>query len=212
MPRIFSARTSAGVIRSGATTGTRVCRRITLTWPIAAIAHVKIIRFHTRLPVVAPDKITPALIRAMKAQGKTTYLALHANHPRELTEEARAACARIIDAGIPMVSQSVLLRGVNDDAGTLEELMRAFVECRIKPYYLHHGDLAPGTAHFRTTLAEGQALMRALRGRVSGLAQPTYVLDIPGGYGKVPAGPGYVDMCGETGAVVEDIKGVKHNY
>ena len=92
---------------------------------------------------------------------------------------------------------------------TLEALMRAFVECRIKPYYLHHADLAPGTSHFRTTIAEGQALMRALRGRVSGLAQPTYVLDIPGGHGKVPVGPGYIDMCGEAGAVVEDINGVQ---
>jgi lysine 2,3-aminomutase len=174
---------------------------------IAAIEHVKIIRLHTRLPVVAPDKITPSLIRAMKAPGKTTYVALHANHPRELTPAARAACARIIDAGIPMVSQSVLLRGVNDDVETLSALMRAFVECRIKPYYLHHGDLAPGTSHFRTTIAQGQALMRALRGRVSGLAQPAYVLDIPGGYGKVPVGPNYV---GED--VVEDINGVKRDY
>jgi lysine 2,3-aminomutase len=174
---------------------------------IAAIGHVKIVRFHTRLPVVAPDKITSSLIRAMRAPGKTTYVALHANHPRELTPAARAACARIIDAGIPMVSQSVLLRGVNDDVETLSALMRAFVECRIKPYYLHHGDLAPGTAHFRTTIAQGQALMRALRGRVSGLAQPAYVLDIPGGYGKVPVGPNYVDED-----VVEDINGVKRDY
>jgi lysine 2,3-aminomutase len=174
---------------------------------VAAIEHVKIVRFHTRLPVIAPDKITPALIRAMKASGKTTYVALHANHPRELTPAARAACARIIDAGIPMVSQSVLLRGVNDDVETLSALMRAFVECRIKPYYLHHGDLAPGTSHFRTTIAEGQALMRALRGRISGLAQPTYVLDIPGGYGKVPVGPNYLDED-----VVEDINGVKRDY
>src|SRR5207237_1778657 len=115
------------------------------------------------------------LVRALRASGKTTYVALHANHPRELTPAARVATARIVDAGIPMVSQSVLLRGVNDDAATLEELMRAFVECRIKPYYLHHADLAPGTSHFRTTIEEGQALMRALRGRVSGLAQPTDV-------------------------------------
>ena len=91
-----------------------------------------------------------------------------------------------------MVSQSVLLRGVNDDAATLEALMRAFVECRIKPYYLHHGDLAPGTAHLRTTLEEGQKLMQALRGRVSGLCQPDYVLDIPGGHGKAPVGPQYL--------------------
>ena len=151
-------------------------------------------------------------MRALKIRGKATYVALHANHPRELTEEARAGCARIIDAGIPMVSQSVLLRGVNDDAKTLSALMRAFVEARIKPYYLHHADLAPGTSHFRTTIAEGQALMRALRGRVSGLAQPAYVLDIPGGFGKVPISHNYVDMCGEAGAMVEDVNGVKHDY
>jgi lysine 2,3-aminomutase len=96
---------------------------------------------------------------------------------------------------------------VNDDVETLSALMRAFVECRIKPYYLHHGDLAPGTSHFRTTIAQGQALMRALRGRVSGLAQPAYVLDIPGGYGKVPVGPNYVDED-----AVEDINGVKRDY
>ena len=174
---------------------------------IAAIEHVKIVRFHTRLPVVAPDKITASLIRAMKAPGRTTYVALHANHPRELTPAARAACGRIIDAGIPMVSQSVLLRGVNDDVETLSALMRAFVECRIKPYYLHHADLAPGTSHFRTTIEEGQSLMRALRGRISGLAQPAYVLDIPGGYGKVPVGPNYVD-----GNEIEDINGVKRDY
>jgi lysine 2,3-aminomutase len=173
---------------------------------------VKIVRLHTRLPIVTPERITPSLVRALRAPGKTTYVALHANHPRELTPAARAACARIVDAGIPMVSQSVLLRGVNDDVQTLEDLMRAFVECRIKPYYLHHADLAPGTSHFRTTIEEGQALMRALRGRVSGLAQPTYVLDIPGGFGKVPVGPGYLDMCGEAGAVVEDINGTKHQY
>ena len=117
---------------------------------------------------------------------------MHANHVRELTGKARAACANMIDAGIPMVSQSVLLRGVNDDAATLEALMRGLVECRIKPYYLHHGDLAPGTAHLRTTLEHGQELMRALRGRVSGLCQPDYVIDIPGGYGKAPVGPNYL--------------------
>jgi len=178
----------------------------------AAIGHVKVVRLHTRLPVVSPGKVTAALVSALKAPGVTTYVALHANHARELTPAVRAACARIVDAGIPVVSQSVLLRGVNDDAQTLEALMRAFVECRIKPYYLHHADLAPGTSHFRTTIEEGQALMRALRGRVSGLAQPTYVLDIPGGYGKVPVGPRYIDMCGDAGAVVEDVNGARHTY
>ena len=120
---------------------------------------------HTRVPVVEPARVTPALVRALRAPGKASYVVLHANHPRELTPAARAACARLVDAGIPMLSQSVLLRGVNDDAATLGALMRAFVECRIKPYYLHHGDLAPGTAHLRTSIDEGQALMRALRGR-----------------------------------------------
>lgn len=161
---------------------------------LAAINHVKIIRIHTRVPVAEPARVTNETAAALKVNGATTWVALHANHPRELTDEARAACARMIDAGIPMVSQSVLLRGVNDDAATLESLMRGFVECRIKPYYLHHGDLAPGTAHLRTTLEEGQNLMRALRGRVSGLCQPDYVLDIPGGYGKAPVGPQYLSQ------------------
>jgi lysine 2,3-aminomutase len=159
---------------------------------LAEIDHVKVVRFHTRVPVVDPQAVTAELVEALKCEGKATYVALHANHPRELSPAARAACARIVEAGVPMLSQSVLLKGVNDDAETLEALMRAFVETRIKPYYLHHLDRAPGTAHFRTGIGEGQALMRSLRGRVSGLCQPTYVLDIPGGAGKVPVGPSYV--------------------
>jgi lysine 2,3-aminomutase len=159
---------------------------------LAAIDHVRIIRLHTRVPVAEPGRISAATIAALKVKGATTWVALHANHARELTDGARAACADIIDAGIPMVSQSVLLRGVNDNVVALEALMRAFVECRIKPYYLHHGDLAPGTAHLRTTLAQGQELIRALRGRVSGLCQPEFVLDIPGGHGKSPVGPNYL--------------------
>ena len=183
---------------------------------LAAIPHVKIIRIHTRVPVADPGRITGDVVAALKVEGATTWVALHANHPRELSEKARAACARLADAGIPMVSQSVLLRGVNDDAMTLEALMRAFVECRIKPYYLHHGDLAPGTAHLRTTLEAGQALMRSLRGRVSGLCQPDYVLDIPGGFGKVPVGPDYLSHPHATGADktyrVVDYRGEPHDY
>ena len=159
---------------------------------LAAIEHVKIIRLHTRVPVADPARVSAEMVAALKVQGATTWVALHANHARELSGEARAAVARLIDAGIPMVSQSVLLKGVNDNPAALEALMRLFVECRIKPYYLHHGDLAPGTAHLRTTLAHGQELMRALRGRVSGLCQPDYVLDIPGGAGKSPVGPNYL--------------------
>ena len=168
---------------------------------LAAIDHVRIIRLHTRVPVAEPERISAELVSALKVAGATTWVALHANHARELTPAARAACSQLIDSGIPMLSQSVLLRGVNDDAATLEALMRAFVENRIKPYYLHHGDLAPGTAHLRTTLARGQELMRALRGRVSGLCQPDYVLDIPGGHGKSPIGPNYVE---QTNSSVDD--------
>ena len=178
---------------------------------LARIPHVKIVRVHTRVPAVAPERITPSLIAALMRSGKTTYLALHANHPRELTAEARAACGRLIDAGIVMLSQTVLLRGVNDDVAVLGALMRAFVETRIKPYYLHHADLAPGTSHLRLTLAEGQALMRGLRGTYSGLCQPTFVLDIPGGHGKAPVGPSYVEE-GVGGVVVEDPWGIGHAY
>jgi lysine 2,3-aminomutase len=179
---------------------------------LAGIGHVRIVRIHTRAPTADPAMVTDALVRAMRSPAQTTYVALHANHPRELTPAARAACARIIDAGLPMVSQTVLLAGVNDDADVLTELMRAFVETRIKPYYLHHGDLAPGTSHFRVPLARGQALMRQLRGRVSGLCQPTYVLDLPGGHGKVPVGPGYLAGDLDGCVQVEDPWGGKHAY
>jgi len=178
---------------------------------LAEIPHVKVVRVHTRAPVVTPERITGELVRAVKASGKATYVVVHANHAREISQAARAACARLADAGIPLLSQSVLLRGVNDAPAVLEALLRTLVECRIKPYYLHHGDLAPGTSHFRTTIPEGQALMRALRGRLSGIAQPTYVLDIPGGAGKVPVGPQYFHADGGA-CEVEDPQGVRHAY
>jgi lysine 2,3-aminomutase len=179
---------------------------------LADIAHVKVVRLHTRVPVVDPDRIDAALVAALKASGKAVYLAVHANHPRELGPAARAACARLSDAGIALVSQTVLLRGVNDDTGVLADLMRAFVETRIKPYYLHHPDLAPGTSHFRVGIEEGQRLVRALRGHVSGLCQPEYVLDIPGGHGKAPLSPPSAH-AGDDGAwTVEDYRGVEHAY
>jgi lysine 2,3-aminomutase len=180
---------------------------------LGGIEHVKVVRTHTRVPVADPARVTGEMVRALKAAGKASYVVLHANHPRELTDEARAACARFVDAGIPMLSQSVLLRGVNDDPETLGALLRAFVECRIKPYYLHHGDLAPGTGHLRTTIAQGQALMRQLQGRLSGLCQPAYVLDIPGGYGKAPIGPCYLDTAKTNGGyAITDYCGVRHRY
>lgn len=172
---------------------------------LSRIDHVKVVRLHTRVPAVDPSRITPDLVEALRCEGKAVYVALHANHARELTPAAKAACARLIDAGVPMLSQTVLLKGINDDPETLAALMRAFVEARIRPYYLHHGDLAPGTSHLRTSIEEGQAIMRALRGRLSGLAQPLYVLDIPGGHGKVPVGPGYLHDH-----EVEDPNGGRH--
>jgi lysine 2,3-aminomutase len=185
-------------------------RRIAdVTRRLGAVPHVKLLRWHTRVPVADPGRVTPELVDAIKASGKTVYVAVHANHARELTETARAACARLADAGIPLISQTVLLKGINDDAATLAALMRAFVETRIKPYYLHHPDLAPGTGHFRLSIEDGQAIVAELRRLVSGLAQPTYVLDIPGGHGKVPVGPSYID---EDGRLIVDPSGNLHAY
>ncbi len=185
---------------------------------LSAIDHVKIVRFHTRVPVVSPESVTPELAAALRPSWvKAVYVVLHANHPREMTEAARTACAILVDSGVPMLSQSVLLRGINDRAEVLEALLRALVESRVKPYYLHHPDLAPGTGHFRLPIAEGQALMRSLRGRVSGLCQPTYVLDLPLGYGKSPIGPNYVTPLPATAGesdryLVEDYSGQHHEY
>ena len=185
-----------------------------VTSALAAIDHLKVLRIHTRVPIAAPERVTAALVRAIKIKGKPTYVAVHVNHPRELTGQARAACARMADAGIPLLSQTVLLAGVNDSPVVMGELMRALVECRIKPYYLHHPDLAAGTEHLRTGIETGQHLMRALRGRLSGLCQPTYVLDIPGGYGKSPIGPSYLEPAAPMNAqaTVVDFNGARHLY
>ncbi len=177
-----------------------------------AIPHLGVIRFHTRVPVVDPRRVTPALVAALTAE-KAVYVVVHANHPRELTAAAKEAVTRLIRAGIPVLSQTVLLRGVNDDAAVLEALFRGLVAMRVKPYYLHHADLARGTAHFRTGIASGQDLMRSLRARASGLCQPSYVLDIPGGYGKVPLAAGAAAPDPSSGGwSVEDSAGVRHLY
>ncbi len=178
-----------------------------------AIAHLGAIRIHTRLPVAAPESVGPAMIRALAAE-KAVYVVIHCNHPREVTPLARAALRRLSDSGIPLLSQTVLLKGVNDDPETLEALFRALVAARVKPYYLHHLDAAPGTGHFRTTIAHGQDIVRGLRARVSGLCQPNYVLDIPGGHGKVPIGPVHLRRAEDKADayVVEDAKGGRHLY
>ena len=179
---------------------------------IAAIDHVKTLRFHTRVPVAAPDLVTDDLVAAIKAEGVATWVALHANHPRELGPDARAALARFADAGVPLLSQTVLLKGVNDDPETLAALMRAFVESRVKPYYLHHPDLAPGTGHFRLPIAEGRRIVAQMMRRMSGIARPAYVLDIPGGYGKIPLGAEAATADGAVGWLLKDPAGRAHSY
>jgi lysine 2,3-aminomutase len=177
-----------------------------------AMPHVAVIRFHTRVPIADPRRVRPALVAAL-GSAKAVYVVVHANHPRELTDSVRTAVGRLTRAGIPVLSQSVLLRGVNDDAAVLEALFRGLVAMRVKPYYLHHPDLARGTGHFRLGIEEGQRLVGSLRGRVSGLCQPTYVLDIPGGHGKVPIGPSYACLASAAGEwVVKDPAGGRHSY
>ena len=158
-----------------------------------------------------PARVTDELVAALKPRRATLWLGVHCNHARELTPATRAALARLADAGIPLMGQTVLLAGVNDDVETLDQLMRALVMARVKPYYLHHPDLVRGTGHFRVSVERGQALMKALRGRLSGLAQPTYVLDVPGGHGKVPIGPAYLGDDPDA-LLVEDAFGGRHRY
>ena len=182
-----------------------------VTGRLAAIEHVKVIRWHTRVPVVDPARVTDELVAALHAPGAITWVAVHANHAREFSPDARCAIARLVEGGVMLVSQSVLLKGVNDNTDALADLMRAFTENRIKPYYLHHPDLAPGTGHFRVSIDDGLALMQQLRARVSGLAMPTYMLDIPGGFGKVPLESHNVEKTA-TGHRIRDGRGVWHDY
>jgi len=173
---------------------------------LAGIRHIELLRIHSRVPVADPARVTAALAAAMEAD-TPVWLVVHANHAREFTPAAIAALRRIQAAGVPLLGQSVLLRGVNDSPEVLEALFRAMLRARVKPYYLHQLDPAPGTARFAVPVAEGQNILRALRGRLTGLAWPTYVLDIPGGHGKVPIGPNYLE-----GGTVRDPKGQKHEF
>jgi lysine 2,3-aminomutase len=172
---------------------------------LSAIPHVESIRLHSRLPIATPERLTDAVAEAMDVD-RAVWLVVHANHAREFTAAARTALGLVQRRGIPVLGQSVLLRGVNDSEATLEALFRAMIAARVKPYYLHQLDAAPGTVRFHVPIAEGQALLTRLRGRVTGLAWPTYVLDIPGGAGKVPIGPGY--LVGED--QVRDPAGITH--
>lgn len=178
-PEVFEVILTGGdpMMLSAARTG-EITRRL------EAIDHVKLIRWHTRVPVTQPGWITPEYAESIRSGTKAVFVAIHANHAREFTPEAVAAIRRLADAGISLVSQSVLLRGVNDSFEALADLMRAFLGAGVKPYYLHQLDAAPGTSHFRVPAEEGQALVRRLRDELTGLATPHYVADIPGGVSK----------------------------
>ncbi len=173
---------------------------------LSAIEHVQVIRIHTRVPMVEPERITPALLQALNVR-PAVFMAVHVNQATELSQPVCKGLARLAKAGIPLLSQTVLLKGVNDDAEILATLFRALIAHRVKPYYLHHLDRAKGTSHFRVSIRRGQEIMRSLRGRLSGIAQPIYVIDIPGGHGKVPIGPQYL---GEN--EIADPKGRRHPY
>ncbi len=161
------------------------------------IPHLDFIRIGSRVPVVLPERVTDGLCRLLRGS-HPLFLNTHFNHPRELTPEAAEACRRLADAGIPLGNQTVLLKGVNDDPDTMVDLVRGLLKIRVRPYYLHQMDLVAGTGHFRTRVETGLRIIGALRGRVSGLAIPHYVIDLPGGKGKVPLLPETVERCGDT--------------
>jgi lysine 2,3-aminomutase len=174
---------------------------------LSAIAHLDIIRLHSRVPVSAPERITPELAEVLAGTDKALFLCVHANHAREFSDEAGAALRRLRQAGVALLGQSVLLRGVNDSPEALAALFRAMLARQVKPYYLHQLDRAPGTARFEVPIAEGRAILRALRGRLTGLAWPAYVLDLPEGAGKAPLGPDFAAADGENWVVEGPLDG-----
>lgn len=200
------------IFTGGDPLGLTAARLGALVASVAAIPHVETIRLHSRVPVVAPERIDAAMLDALAGGGRTIVVAAHANHPREFAGEARAALRRLSRAGVMLLGQSVLLKGVNDDPATLEALMRAFLAAGVKPYYLHHPDLAPGTAHFRLPVARGLEIVAALRGRISGLAQPAYMLDIPGGFGKVALDGPKARARADGAWELTDFRGATHLY
>ncbi len=177
---------------------------------ISMIQHVQVIRIHTCSPVADPARIKDGLVAALKVR-PAVYMVVHVNHVREISDEVRLGFAKLVDAGIPLLSQSVLLKDVNNSVESLSALFKTLVALRVKPYYLHHLDKAKGTEHFRCSIAEGQKLMSGLRGQLSGLCLPTYMLDIPGGYGKVPIGPSYLQGDGGTYQIM-DFRNEVHDY
>lgn len=201
------------VILTGGDPLTLSNRRMTEVFEeLDSIPHLDIIRIHTRGPIVRPERVDDGLIQLFSSVRKALYVVLHVNHAQEIDDNVRSALHRLSRSGAVLLSQSVLLKGVNDDAAVLETLFRTLLANRVKPYYLHHPDLAPGTGHFRVSIKKGQDIMKALRGNVTGLAYPTYVLDLPSGYGKMPLTPNYLEELSQGTYRVEDYRGEKHLY
>ncbi len=177
---------------------------------LRAIPSVEIIRIGTRVPVVLPQRITPALVRILRRY-HPLYINTHFNHPDEITELSAKACARLIDAGIPLGNQTVLLRGVNDEPAVMKRLMQKLLLIRVRPYYIYQADMVQGTNHFRTTVEEGIEVIRSLRGHTSGMAVPAYVIDAPGGGGKIPILPDYLQSMGDE-VVLKNYQGRTFTY
>lgn len=175
------------------------------------IPHVEIIRIGTRTPVVMPQRITPALCEMIKKY-HPVWLNTHFNHPREITPEARKACELLANAGVPLGNQTVLLRGINDCPYVIKDLMHRLLEIRVRPYYIYQCDLSSGIEHFRTSVAKGIEIIEVLRGHTSGLAVPTYVIDAPGGGGKIPVMPQYLISQSEQKVILRNYEGVTSAY
>jgi len=178
---------------------------------IHAVPHVDIIRIGTRTITALPQRITPDLV-AMLRRYQPLYINFHINHPDEITPQMRKAVDLLVDSGIVLGSQTVLLRGINDNAATIERLMRGLVRIRVRPYYLLQGDLVQGTEHFRTKIQTGIDIIRQMRGWVSGLANPQYVIDLPWGGGKIPVVPRYIQSMTDTSIEAENFRGNVHCY
>ena len=175
------------------------------------IPSIEFIRIGTRIPIFLPQRITPELVAILKRH-HPLWMSVHSNHPAELTQEVRQALERLADAGIPLGNQSVLLKGVNDRPEILKELLHKLLLCRVRPYYLYQCDLITGSAHLRTTIREGQEIMEQLRGHTTGYAVPTYVVDGPGGGGKIPIGPNYIVGMADNRVILKNYKGDVYEY
>ena len=178
---------------------------------LRSVRHIEILRIHTRVPGILPRRITKNLAAILR-QYHPLFINTHFNHPDEITNQAALACATLADAGIPLGCQTVLLKGVNDNPSVMQTLMKKLLTIRVRPYYIHHPDVVRGTSHFRITIKEGLGIMRSLHGYASGLCIPHYVIDLPGGGGKIPLLPEYIREVSDENLKAENYRGEIFNY